>query len=135
MKKSAIVFLTLMSLQAFGAEIKTCSYNNKKIEGVVVPGKVATESIQKVLSSNKSSEEKAASIKSLLYIEGISLGDGSSLCEVAVLEYGVTEEKCMKVLRTNDVISQIMSDYSDVRNLTLECQIGLEIGVQLGFKM
>ena len=85
--------------------------------------------------SNKSSEEKAASIKSLLYIEGISLGDGSSLCEVAVLEYGVTEEKCMKVLRTNDVISQIMSDYSDIRNLTLECQIGLEIGVQLGFKM
>lgn len=127
--------MALLSLQAFSAETKTCSYKNKKIDGVVVPGKVATESIQKVLSSNKSSEEKAASIKSLLYIEGISLGDGSSLCEVAVLEYGVTEEKCMKVLRTNDVISQIMSDYSDIRNLTLECQIGLEIGVQLGFKM
>lgn len=135
MKKSVIVFMALLSLQTFGAEIKTCFYNNKKIEGVVVPGQVSTESIQKVLSSSKTNAEKAASIKSLLYIEGISLGDGSSLCEVAVLEYAVTEEKCMKVLRTNDVISQIMSDYSDVRNLTLECQIGLEIGVQLGFKM
>lgn len=39
----------------------------------------------------------------------------------------------MRDLRMNDVISQIMADFSDVRNLTLERHISLEIGFQLGF--
>lgn len=135
MKIAALILLSVLSSQSFSAEIKSCSLNGTVLKNIVVPNKATSKSIEGIILSNKTKAEKLSLIKSLLYIEGVSIGDGKSFCELSLKAYNTSEEKCMRVLRTDDVLNQFLVDNSDMKDLTVECLIGIELGMQLGFKM
>jgi len=135
MKIAMLVLLSTFSFQIFSAEIKSCSMNGNILKNVVVPSKATSKSIEGIILSSKSREEKISSMKNLLYVDGLSVGDGKSFCELSLKAYNANEEKCLRVLRTDDVLNQLLVDNSDVKDLTIECLIGLELGVQLGFRM
>ncbi len=134
MKALAAIALLLLSLNALSAQVQDCKYGSTTLKNVVVLNDAGAESIQKILDTKKSLEEKKDLIKRVLYIETVSIGDGKSVCELATKQYNVSEEKCMRVMKSSDLLSVILEDASDI-DLSLNCRIGAEAGIQMGFNM
>ncbi len=135
MKLILFLVLSILTTKTFSAEIKTCKINYIVVKNVVVPSAKTTISIANEISSTKTDEAKIDAIKRILYIEGVSIGDEKSYCDLAIKTYKVDSEKCLRALRTDDIIEQFLVKNSDAKNLSLQCQIGLEFKVQLDFKM
>lgn len=125
----------LMTTTAFGGEVKNCKLEGKTMTNIVLPNDVAVKSIGKVLQSKISTEQQRKQIKAILYIEGISIGDGKSMCDLAEKNYNVTAEKCEDVLESNDLIDLILEDSSDIKDLTLGCKIGINAKLLMQFNM
>jgi hypothetical protein len=136
MKKITLLFcLSLLSLSAFSSEVVSCKAYGRTFSNVIVPSEITVESIDKAIKSNKTNEEKIRIISSLLYIDAVSLGDGDSFCELAFNNQGIPMAKCLKAMKTEDIIQQIIKDANEPEVENLKCRIGLELAVQLGFKM
>lgn len=136
MKKMVMIIgLFLFSLNAFSSDVVSCKAYGKTIHNVIVPSQITVDSIDKAIKSNRTEEEKVSTISSLLYIDAVSLGEGDSFCELAFNNQNVSMEKCLKAMRTKDIIKQIIKNADEQEVENLACRIGLEIGVQLGFRM
>lgn len=134
MKALSAIALLFLSVNAFSAQVQDCKIGDTILKNVVILNNEGAESIQKILDSSKSLEEKKDLIKRIIYIETLSIGDGKSVCELATKQYNVTEEKCMKVMKSKDLISVILEDATDI-DLSLNCRIGAEAKIHMEFNM
>ncbi len=134
MKKLISIFALLLSVNSMAAEIKNCKLEGRTLSNIVVPSTQAVESINSVLLSRTTVAKQREQIKSILYIEGVSIGDGKSLCDLAKKTYKVNNE-CEKVLASRDLIDLIIEDSSDIEDLTLECKVGINAKLLMEFKM
>lgn len=134
MKILTVMALILLSMNIFAAEIENCKIDGTVVTNVVVLNNSGVESIQKILDSKKSEEEKRDLIKRVLYIETVSIADGKSICELATTTYNVSEEKCMSVMKSRDLMESILEDSSDIQ-ATLACKIGVTSKLQMQFNM
>ncbi len=134
MKNLISLFAVLLSVNTMAAEVKNCKLEGSTLSNIVVPSKQATDSINSVLLSRTTIAKQREQIKSILYIEGISIGDDKSLCDLAKKTYKVNNE-CGKVLASRDLIDLIMEDSSDIQDLTLDCKVGINAKLLMEFKM
>ncbi len=134
MKTLTAMALLLLSLNLFAAEVVDCSIDGTIVKNVVVLNDAGNESIQKILGSKKSLEEKKDLIKRVLFIETVSIADGKSVCELSTKSYNVEEEKCLRVMKSRDLMSAILEDSSDIE-ATLACKIGVTAKLQMQFNM
>ncbi len=130
MKSLLAIIVLSATFNTFAAE-KVCSVEGNKIK-VTVPSKVAVTSINKVLNSTISEQEKVKSIKSLLYIDGISIGDSKSFCDQIVAKKLADQEKCLDALTSSEVIHDILDTTTGV---SLDCRIGITAHLLLNFNM
>lgn len=135
MKVLTATALMIFSLNAFSASIQDCQVDSTKLKGIVVLNDVGNSKIQEIKNSNNSEQGKKELIKSILYIESLSIGDGKSFCDLASKEYKVTEEKCLKVMKSRDLISSILEEYDESENIKLECVIGVNAKLLMQFNM
>lgn len=134
MKNLISIFAVLLSVNSMAAEIKNCKLEGKTLSNIVVPNATAVKSIQSVIESHITEAKQREQIKSLLYIEGSSIGDGKGLCELARKTYKVNNE-CEEVLASNVLIDLILEDSSDINDLTLGCKVGINAKILMEFKM
>lgn len=134
MKTLSAIVLLFLSVNAFSAVIQDCQVEGAKVKGIVVLNEAGTNSIQKILDSKKSTAEKKAIIKKILYVETVSIGDGNSVCELAAKQYKVSEEKCLNVMKSSDVLSTILEEV-DESEATLDCRIGITAKLLMEFNM
>ncbi|MBC7538752.1 MAG: hypothetical protein H7281_08025 [Bacteriovorax sp.] len=136
MKKMTAALLLLLSVNAFSAQIQNCKFEQgTNIRNVVILNDKGNSSIQKILSSSKSTDEKKDQIKRILFIESVSIGDGNSVCELASKQYKVTEEKCQKVMKSSDLLSLTLEETDESDNISLECKIGVNAKLLMQFNM
>lgn len=135
MKALTTTALMFLSLNAFSASIQECQVDSTKLKGIVVLNEAGNSKIEEIKKLNKSELEKKDLIKTILYIESVSIGDGKSFCELASKEYKVTEEKCLKVMKSRDLISSILEEYDESENIELECVIGVNAKLLMQFNM
>lgn len=135
MKVLTTMALLLLSLNAFSANIQDCQVDTTKVKGVVVLNESGNSKILEIKTSTNSEQGKKDLIKKILYIESVSIGDGKSFCELATKQYKVTEEKCLKVMKSSDLISSILEEYDESENIGLECVIGVNAKLLMQFNM
>lgn len=133
MKTIITCLVLLMSVSAMSAEIVDCQIDGVTVKNVVVPSAQATSSIQAVLDSDKEMAVKKQTIRSLIFIDSVSIGDGDSLCELATTQYKVTNEKCSKVVGSRDLAESVID--SDDLDATLECKIGVSAQMLMQFNL
>jgi hypothetical protein len=130
--KIFFILALMISFNSFAGELKTCKIQGQVFRNTVVPNDVAIKSITKILNSKETDLEKSNKIKSILFIEGVSVGDGKSLCDLAVANYNVTQEKCMDTLKSSELLHDILDQ--DLKG-SLSCKIGLSAKLLMSFKM
>lgn len=135
MKAFILVAATLASFNSFGASIKDCDIAGRTMNNVIVPSAVGTKSIKKILNSQKTEEQKTELVKKVLYVEGVSIGDGKSICDLAQSTYSTSEETCMDVLDSDDLLVSIMENYEEAEFGELDCVIGVSAKLFMQFKM
>ena len=135
MKVFILTALLILSTNTFGAAIEDCKVDNTVVQNVVVLNGTGISSIADIVNSNKSADVKNNLIKKILYIETVSNGAGSSVCELAVKKYNVTEEKCLKVMKSSDLIATILEESTPDETTTLECKIGVTAKLLMSFNM
>ena len=135
MKVLTTMALLLLSLNAFSANIQDCQVDTTKVKDVVVLNEAGNSKILEIKTSTNSEQGKKDLIKKILYIESVSIGDGKSFCELATKEYKVTEAKCLKVMKSSDLISSILEEYDESENIGLECVIGVNAKLLMQFNM
>ncbi|MBC7427348.1 MAG: hypothetical protein H7336_01970 [Bacteriovorax sp.] len=135
MKTLTAISLLALSLNAFSAVVQDCKVENNVVQNVVVLKPEGTAAIQKILDTKDSAEMKQNLIKRILYIETLSIGDGISVCELAVSKYKVSEEKCLKVMKSSDLMSAIMEESDPSETTSLECIIGVTAKLSMLFSM
>ncbi|MBC7712972.1 MAG: hypothetical protein H7177_06520 [Rhizobacter sp.] len=135
MKVLMTTAMLLLSVNAFSATIQDCIVEGKLVPNVVLLNSAGTEGIQKILDSKDSVEMKKNLIKRILYIETLSIGDGNSVCEIATKRYNVSEEKCLKVMKSSDLMSAILEESDPSEAPTLECKIGVTAMLSMQFNM
>lgn len=134
MKKVLLALGLILSMNTFSAELVTCKIEGTTQKNVIVPDREVINSIINVLNSSKNEIEKIKTIKSALYIDAISIGDGKSFCDLASKNYSVDQEKCVKLLKSTDFANQILIE-NELNPNKLACMIGMNAKVILGFKM
>ena len=135
MKALTTMALLVLSLNAFSANIQDCQVDTTKVKDVVVLNETGNSKILEIKTSTNSEQGKKDLIKKILYIESISIGDGKGFCELATKQYKVTEEKCLKVMKSSDLISSILEEYDESENIGLECVIGVNAKLLMQFNM
>lgn len=135
MKILTTTTLMFFSLNAFSASIQDCQVDTTKVKGVVVLNEAGNSKIREIKTSTNSEQDKKDLIKKILYIESVSVGNGNSFCELATKEYKVTEEKCLKVMKSRDLISSILEEYDESEHIGLECVIGVNAKLLMQFNM
>lgn len=119
MKKLLLVASLLLSSLSFAAEIKRCELQGQVVEKAVVPSEQTVSTIKTVLRSEMTEEGKRKIIKSALFIDGASIGDGTSFCELVKVE----DQKCLKALTSSDVADALFDE--DFASEDLGCVIGV----------
>jgi len=133
MKTVLASLVLLLSASAMSAEIIDCQIDGVVVKNVVVPSAQATSSIQSVLDSDKELAVKKQTIRSLIFIESASIGDGDSLCDLATKQYKVSSEKCSKVTGSRDLAESVID--SDDLDASLECKIGVSAQMLMQFNL
>lgn len=127
MKRLLFVALFALSSISFAAEVKNCDIEGKIIENAVVPSAVTVATIEKTLKSDLSEVEKRKIIKSFFFIDGASIGDGTSFCELVKVD----QDKCLKTLTSSDIIDAIVDEENAGEDLA--CVIGVSTMLFLAF--
>lgn len=133
--KMALILLLLSMNTVMAAEIKNCQVEGSLVKNVITLNEAGTQGIQKILDSSEPSEIKKDLIKRLLFIETVSIGDGNSVCELAVKNYDVKEEKCLRVMKSSDLMSTILEESDPSENISLECKIAVTAKLLMQFNM